>query len=29
MAKGEYERWLQNDGLLLLESWARDGLSEE
>lgn len=29
MAKGKYQRWLEPDGLLLLEGWARDGLTEE
>ncbi len=29
MAKGKYERWLEPDGLMLLEGWARDGLTEE
>lgn len=29
MAKGKYEYWLTKDGLLLLESWARDGLTYE
>ena len=29
MAKGKYRRWLEPDGLLLLEGWARDGLTEE
>ena len=29
MAKGKYERWLEPEGLLLLEGWARDGLTEE
>ena len=24
MAKGKYEYWLSDDGLLLLEAWARD-----
>ncbi len=27
MSKGKYLRWLSPDGLLLLEGWARDGLS--
>lgn len=27
MAKGKYERWLTPEGLLLLEGWARDGLT--
>lgn len=29
MAKGKYEQWLTEDGLLKLESWARDGLTNE
>lgn len=29
MAKGKYERWLEPDGLILLEGWARDGLTDE
>ena len=29
MAKGKYERWLEPDGLMLLEGWARDGLTDE
>ncbi|MFA5239789.1 MAG: helix-turn-helix domain-containing protein [Phycisphaerae bacterium] len=29
MAKGKYEYWLSDDGLLLLEAWARDGLTDE
>lgn len=29
MAKGKYEKWLTDDGLLLLEGWARDGLTDE
>jgi DNA-binding XRE family transcriptional regulator len=29
MAKGKYEYWLSSDGLLLLEAWARDGLTDE
>lgn len=28
MAKGKFEYWLTNEGLLLLEGWARDGLTE-
>lgn len=28
MAKGKYQRWLEPDGLLLLEGWARDGLTD-
>ncbi|MBQ7385027.1 MAG: helix-turn-helix domain-containing protein [Ruminococcus sp.] len=29
MAKGKYEKWLEPDSLLLLEAWARDGLTDE
>lgn len=29
MAKGKYDRWVEPDGLLLLEGWARDGLTEK
>lgn len=29
MAKGKYEEWLTEEGLLKLESWARDGLTDE
>lgn len=29
MAKGKYEKWLEPDNLLLLEAWARDGLTDE
>ena len=29
MAKGKYEQWLTNEGLLLIEGWARDGLTDE
>lgn len=29
MAKGKYERWLEPDGLTLLDGWARDGLTDE
>ena len=29
MAKGKYEYWLSEDGLTLLEGWARDGLTDE
>jgi len=29
MAKGKYQRWLTPDGLMLLEGWARDGLTDE
>ena len=29
MAKGKYEYWLTTDGLILLQGWARDGLTDE
>lgn len=29
MAKGKYQKWLEDEGLILIEGWARDGLSEE
>lgn len=29
MAKGKYEYWLTSEGLLKLEGWARDGLTDE
>ena len=29
MAKGKYAEWLEPEGLLLLEAWARDGLTDE
>lgn len=29
MAKGKYEYWITPDGLLQLEAWARDGLTDE
>lgn len=29
MAKGKYQQWLTEDGLLLLKGWARDGLTDE
>lgn len=29
MSKGKYEKWLELEGLLLIESWARDGLTDE
>lgn len=29
MAKGKYEYWLSEEGLTLLEGWARDGLTDE
>lgn len=29
MAKGKYEEWLEPEGLLKIEGWARDGLTEK
>lgn len=29
MARGKYQEWLTDDGLLLIEGWARDGLTDE
>ena len=29
MAKGKYQEWLEPDGLLKLEAWARNGLTDE
>jgi transposase-like protein len=29
MAKPKYEEWLTEEGLLLIEGWARDGLTDE
>ena len=29
MAKGKYADWITPDGLLLLEGWARDGLTDD
>lgn len=29
MAKGKFQRWLEPDGLILSEGWARDGLTDE
>lgn len=29
MAKSKFHRWLEDDGLILLEGWARDGLTDE
>lgn len=29
MAKGKYREWLKKDNLILLQGWARDGLSDE
>ena len=29
MAKGKYEKWLEPENLVLIEGWARDGLTDE
>ena len=29
MAKGKYEKWLEEDSLALLGAWARSGLTQE
>jgi hypothetical protein len=29
VAKGKYQEWLTDEGLLLIEGWARDGLTDE
>ncbi len=29
MARGKFEYWRSEDGLILLEGWARDGLTDE
>ena len=29
MAKGKWVEWLTDDGLLLIQGWARDGLTDE
>lgn len=29
MAKGKYQEWLTHEGLLKIESWARNGLTDE
>lgn len=29
MARGKWEKWLTPEGLLLIEGWKRDGLSDE
>ena len=29
VAKGKYQKWLTPEGVLLLEGWARDGLTDE
>lgn len=29
MAKGKFQYWIEPDGLLLIQGWARDGLTDE
>ena len=29
MARGKYQEWLEPESLVLLEGWARDGLTDE
>lgn len=29
MAKGQYQKWLENDNLILLQGWKRNGLTDE
>lgn len=29
MAKGKYQKWLEPESLILLEGWARDGLTDK
>ena len=29
MAKGKYEKWITEEGLIKIQGWARDGLSDE
>ena len=29
MAKGRYQKWLEPENLILLEGWARDGLTDK
>lgn len=29
MANGKYQQWVEPDGLILLEGWARDGLTDD
>jgi hypothetical protein len=29
VAKGKYQEWITDEGLLLMEGWARDGLTDE
>ena len=29
MAKGRYQKWLENDNLVLLQGWKRNGLTDE
>ena len=29
MAKGKYQKWIELDGLIRIQGWARDGLTDE
>lgn len=29
MAKGKYQEWITNEGLIKIEGWAKDGLTDE
>lgn len=29
VAKGKYEKWLEPENLILIDGWARDGLTDE
>lgn len=29
MSKGKWQKWIEPDGLLLIEGWARDGLTDK
>lgn len=29
MAKGKFQKWLETDNLIILEAWARNGLTDE
>ena len=29
MAKGKYQKWIEPDGLIRIQGWARDGLTDE
>ena len=29
MAKGKYAEWIEPDGLIKIQGWARDGLNDE